>query len=284
MLLLDNFVHADLHPGNIMVKFYKPTTKTLLRSLWARFFDNAEPDQASLIGKTSTDISHKLRSVSHDHDAWHDELEKLEEEGYQPEIVLLDTGLVTTLDGDNRKNFLDLFQAVAEFDGYKAGRLMVERCKSPELVEEPETFALKIQHLVLSVKSKTFSLAQIRISDILSEVLSAVRTHHVRLEGDFVNTVISILLLEGIGRQLDPDMDLFKGALPILRQLGTQIGKTTGLKEGFSTGSIIPMLKVSSELIDTLSVHWLTRPARRSGCTWKLVRWPRWQLPRSTIW
>ena len=23
MLLLDNFVHADLHPGNIMVRFYK---------------------------------------------------------------------------------------------------------------------------------------------------------------------------------------------------------------------------------------------------------------------
>jgi aarF domain-containing kinase len=25
MLLIDNFVHADLHPGNIMVRFYKPS-------------------------------------------------------------------------------------------------------------------------------------------------------------------------------------------------------------------------------------------------------------------
>ena len=23
MLILDNFVHADLHPGNMMVRFYK---------------------------------------------------------------------------------------------------------------------------------------------------------------------------------------------------------------------------------------------------------------------
>lgn len=246
MLLLDNFVHADLHPGNIMVKFYKPSTRSILKSLWSRFVDHAEADQASRNETQNHEISQRLRDVSHDHDQWHAELNKLEAEGFQPEIVLLDTGLVTELDGENRRNFIELFRAVAEFDGYKAGRLMVERCKSPELVVDDETFALKIQHLVLSVKSRTFSLAQIKISDILSEVLQAVRTHHVRLEGDFINTVLSILLLEGIGRQLDPNMDLFKGALPILRQLGKQVGTTASLKEGVESGSLFPMLKVSA--------------------------------------
>lgn len=42
-----------------------------------------------------------------------------------------------------------------------------------------------------------------------------------RMEGDFVNVVISILLLEGIGRSLDPQLDLFKSALPILRSIGS---------------------------------------------------------------
>jgi predicted unusual protein kinase regulating ubiquinone biosynthesis (AarF/ABC1/UbiB family) len=73
------------------------------------------------------------------------------------------------------------------------------------------------------VKRKTFSLGQIKISDILPEVLKAVRTHHVKMVGDLINTVISIPLLEGIGRQLDPGLDLFKSALPILRQLGIQM-------------------------------------------------------------
>lgn len=44
-----------------------------------------------------------------------------------------------------------------------------------------------------------------------------------KMEGDFINTVISILLLEGIGRQLDPDLDLFASALPMLRKLGGQM-------------------------------------------------------------
>lgn len=245
MLLLDNFVHADLHPGNIMVKFYKPSTRSILKSLWSRFVDDAEPDQASREEHQNHEISQRLRDVSHDHKKWIAELNKLEGEGFQPEIVFLDTGLVTELDDENRRNFIELFRAIAEFDGYKAGRLMVERCKSPEKVVDEETFALKIQHLVLSVKAKTFTLGQIRISDVLSEVLQAVRAHHVRLEGDFINTVLSILLLEGIGRQLDPDMDLFKGALPILRQLGKQVGTSASLKEGVESGSLFPMLKVS---------------------------------------
>jgi aarF domain-containing kinase len=97
---------------------------------------------------------------------------------------------------------------------------------------------------VLSVKRKTFSLGQIKISDILTEVLKAVRDHHVKMEGDFVNTVISILLLEGIGRQLDPGLDLFKSALPILRQLGGQMAASATIESERQTGNLGAMLKV----------------------------------------
>jgi len=51
----------------------------------------------------------------------------------------------------------------------------------------------------LNVKRKTFFLGQIKIFNILTELLQAVRQHHVKMEADFVNTVISISLLEGIG-------------------------------------------------------------------------------------
>ncbi|TBU63782.1 ABC1-domain-containing protein [Dichomitus squalens] len=225
MLLLDNFVHSDLHPGNIMIKFVEHHNRLKASPSWFPTLFEKEDVPTSKSDKPSSSdaLVNELRALTHDQDAWRARLAQAKAEGFQPEIVFVDAGLVTTLNAVNRKNFIDLFRAVAEFDGYRAGILMVERCRTPELAIDTETFALRMQHIVLNVKRKTFSLGQIKISDILKEVLKAVRKHHVKMEGDFINTVISILLLEGIGRQLDPRLDLFKSALPILRQLGRQM-------------------------------------------------------------
>ena len=121
---------------------------------------------------------------------------------------------------------------------------MIARSRSPDLAIDTETFALKMQHLILSVKRHTFSLGQIKISDLLSEVLKNVRVHHVKMEGDFVNTVISILLLEGIGRQLDPGLDLFASALPILRQLGGQMATRETMMSNLPSSNLGALLKV----------------------------------------
>lgn len=246
MLLLDNWTHGDLHPGNIMVRIVKPETYHIIGP-WIKKMRGLEPKKdpnpIPTESISETEMVHELLALKNDKAAWLERLAELDAKGLVPQLVFIDAGLVTSLDGENRRNFLDLFQAVAEFDGYKAGKLMVERCRRPDLTIDDETFALKIQHLVLSVKSKTFSLAKIKISDILNDVLLAVRQHHVKLEGDFVNTVISILLLEGIGRQLDPNMDLFKSALPILRQLGRQLGSREAISH-VNTGNLLAMAKL----------------------------------------
>ncbi|KAL8817794.1 MAG: hypothetical protein Q9223_003439 [Gallowayella weberi] len=219
MLLIDNFIHADLHPGNIMVRFYKPEQISL--SL-GRHKASSSPTVNS--EDVTEEVLQQLRPHRHNPEAWQAQLEKIDAEGYRPQLIFIDTGLVTALNHTNRTNFLDLFKAIAEFDGHRAGHLMVDRCRQPDAVIDREVFALKMQHLVLGVKSSTFALGNIKIGDVLNQVLAMVRAHHVRMEGDFVNVVISILLLEGIGRSLDPNLDLFKSALPILRQLGAQGG------------------------------------------------------------
>jgi aarF domain-containing kinase len=211
MLLIDNFIHADLHPGNIMVRFYKPAKIDVGANIHTlKGQPKPNPNQEGTADVTEEVVS-RLRPFRHEKGAWTETLAQIDKEGYRPQLIFIDTGLVTELNETNRKNFLDLFKAVAEFDGYKAGHLMVERCRQPDAVIDKEVFALKMQHLVLGVKSRTFALGNIKIGDILNEVLGMVRGHHVRLEGDFVNVVLSILLLEGIGRSLDPDLDLFSG-------------------------------------------------------------------------
>ncbi|KAF8349665.1 hypothetical protein F5887DRAFT_878026 [Amanita rubescens] len=255
MLLLDNFVHADLHPGNIMIKFIKPpNTIIYIQSLFNHFFRKAgqvtnvsSSENGLFVPADHSDsdrIVERLRQLRRSPDAWTAELNSLHQEGYMPEIVFIDAGLVTTLDATNRRNFIDLFRAVAEFDGYRVGQLMVERSRSPELAIDTETFALKMQHLVLSIKRKTFSLGQIKISNLLTEVLKAVRKHHVRMEGDFINTVIAILLLEGIGRRLDPNLDLFASALPILRQLGGSMATRENINKNLPSSELGALLKV----------------------------------------
>ena len=231
-----------------MVRFYKPTTKDYLSPLLSRFSSPGHEPTLPHHSLSDDQLVESLSKIAHQPQEWLKRLEHLEERAFAPQLVFIDAGLVTSLNEKNRRDFLDLFQAVAEFDGYKAGKLMVERCRTPEYVVDEETFALKMQHLVLSVKSKTFSLAKIKISDILTDVLTAVRQHHVKMEGDFVNTVISILLLEGIGRQLDPNMDLFKSALPILRQLGRQMGTREAISMA-PKGNIWAMLKVIIDLV-----------------------------------
>ncbi|EEP77755.1 conserved hypothetical protein [Uncinocarpus reesii 1704] len=227
MLLIDNFVHADLHPGNIMVRFYKPGQLDL--SIGGRHFTSHSKNATH---DPPEDVLSRLAAHQTNPDAWNRELAKIDAEGYRPQIIFIDTGLVTELNNTNRRNFLDLFRAIAEFDGYRAGHLMVERSRQPDTVIDAEIFALKMQHLVLGIKGRTFALGNVKIGDVLSQVLYLVRAHHVRLEGDFVNVVISILLLEGIGRSLDPDLDLFKSALPILRQLGSGTTLLKSVREG----------------------------------------------------
>lgn len=203
-----------------MVRFYE-TERPNLRL-------RRPPEQNPGMGQqadVTEQVLARLRPHRHNRDLWDAELAKIEREGFRPQLIFIDAGLVTELNGTNRQNFLDLFRAVAEFDGYKAGHLMCDRCRQPDAVIDKEVFALKMQHLVLGVKSRTLALGNVKIGDILQQVLSMVRQHHVRLEGDFVNVVISMLLLEGIGRTLEPDVDLLSSSLPILRQLGTQSGK-----------------------------------------------------------
>lgn len=195
MLIKDDFIHADLHPGNVMIRFVKT---------------NKYETQIISSEEDSFRVSHTLRNKIRNKEEDMISYLKSALSDYTPQICFIDTGLVTELNEKNRINFIALFNALAQFDGYKAGQLMIERSRTPETAIDKEGFALKVEKLVDTVKKRTFTLGNVSIGDLLDQMLRMVRSHHVRMEGDFVSVVVAILLLEGIGRQLDPDLDLFE--------------------------------------------------------------------------
>ncbi|KAI9599422.1 ABC1 family-domain-containing protein [Syncephalis fuscata] len=254
MLILDNFIHADLHPGNILVRFARPTTRDMLKRIWSSLTQGTPPPH-----RPDPSVIRRLEALEHDEEAWKQELANLFAEGFRPRLVFLDAGLIAELDDQNRQNFVDLFKAVVSFDGYTAGCLMVERCKSPELVVEPELFAHKMRNLILQLREITFSLGKVSMGDILMNVMRMVREHHVRLEGDFANVVLSLLILEGIGRQLDPGLDLASVSLATLRDFGRQqAGKHVfvGLREMGATDELFLKMWLWLEAKEWVSFTW----------------------------
>lgn len=189
MSLLDNFIHADLHAGNMFVQ--------------------AKDDATT-----------------------------------PPKIVLIDVGLINKLPDTAFSNLLELFKSIVIWrDGFSAGRLLLEGADSsfhapnhmendsPDLekylqsihptVIDPIGFCLKMRNVVHSYftshpppRSLHMPLEKYEIGPVLHQVFEAVREHHVQLDPQYANFLMSVIFIEGIGRQLCPDLDL----LPFFRQ------------------------------------------------------------------
>ncbi|QIW94747.1 hypothetical protein AMS68_000265 [Peltaster fructicola] len=103
MLLIDNFIHADLHPGNIMVRFHQPAPVDVSLSLRRR----RDKPLAKNTKDVTEEVLERLRPHRKDQKAWIDALAQIDKEGFRPQLIFIDTGLVTELNATNRKNFLE---------------------------------------------------------------------------------------------------------------------------------------------------------------------------------
>ncbi len=159
MVFDDGFVHADLHPGNILV-----------------------------------DANDK--------------------------VVILDLGLTAELDEAARRAFAQFFAGWAGGDGKVMARLMSELSPSSKVRDYP-TYEKEVIEFVGRYHGKP--LGEVAVSTVAFDMMNILRRHRVRVNPVYTMANVAIAVTEGIGKQLDPSLDLVQAAMPFfiaLRQQG----------------------------------------------------------------
>ncbi|XP_067855772.1 uncharacterized aarF domain-containing protein kinase 2 [Heptranchias perlo] len=184
MVFVDNFVHGDLHLRNILIQGadqfnLQHDDKTTIVDLCDTLIVNVRPSQCPL------------------------------------KLVLLDTGIVTELQPSDLHNFKAVFTAVIEGQGEQVAELLLTQARTSEC-RDIQLFKSEIEKLVSEAGKNTGSLGKLQVAGLLGKVLETLLTHKVKVESNLASIIFAIMVLEGLGRSLDPELDLLEVARPLL--------------------------------------------------------------------
>jgi ubiquinone biosynthesis protein len=126
-------------------------------------------------------------------------------------VAILDLGLVGELDDLHRSGFARYFAAWASADGRTMARLMTELSPSRR-IPDYEGFERAVVEFVQRYYGK--KLGEVQVSKVFLDMMNILRRFRVRVNPTFTLVNIAIAVTEGIGKQLDPEVDLMSAALP----------------------------------------------------------------------
>jgi ubiquinone biosynthesis protein len=126
-------------------------------------------------------------------------------------IAILDLGLVAELDEPHRTAFARYFAAWAQGDGATVARIMTGMSPSKSIRDYPG-FERAISEFIERYRGKR--LGEVELARVMFDMMSILRRYRVRADPTFTLVNIAIAVTEGIGKQLDPDVDLMAAALP----------------------------------------------------------------------
>jgi aarF domain-containing kinase len=213
MVFIDNFIHSDLHPGNVLIQ-----TSIVAADETSGTSDEQPHGLRSWLGRRSflDQFVNSSSTTAAEAEPGHASPQ------VRRSIVFLDAGIATSLSPEEQKNLHDLFRAVILNDGARAGRIMVERAKHERCSSVPggiDAFSSGIKDLVAEFhdcRKQGLTLGAVRIGSLLARVLDLCRVHGVEIDPSMASVVISTLVLEGLGRSLAPSLNLIDFAVPFI--------------------------------------------------------------------
>ena len=136
--------------------------------------------------------------------------------------IALDFGIVGTLTDNDRDYLAQNFLAFFRRDYKRVAELHVESGWVP-----PATRVDALESAIRTVCEPLFDrpLKDISLGQVLLRLFQTSRRFHVEIQPQLVLLQKTLLNIEGLGRQLDPDLDLWSTAKPFLeRWMNEQIG------------------------------------------------------------
>lgn len=152
MVFEDGFVHADLHPGNILL---------------------------------SADGT----------------------------MTFLDTGLVAEMPPDLVRPWVDTFSSLAKRDGAWSAQLFYGFAPSVA-VQDYDAYERDVTNYLAQYWE--MRLGEVEVSRVVTGMMEVLRQHRVQVEPVFTVVNVALLVAEGLGKQLDPEIDLVMLAVPYL--------------------------------------------------------------------
>ena len=146
----------------------------------------------------------------------------------QPKYVAVDFGIIGTLSQSDKRYLAENFLAFFQRDYYKVAKLHVESGWVPSHTRVDE-FESAIRSVCEPIFEKP--LKEISFGQLLLRLFQTARRFNMEVQPQLVLLQKTLLNIEGLGRQLYPDLDLWKTAKPFLeRWMEEQVGPKATLR------------------------------------------------------
>ncbi len=132
-----------------------------------------------------------------------------------PRYAAVDFGIIGTLDDRDRRYLAENFMAFFDRDYHRVARLHVDSGWVPA-----DTRVDEFESAIRTVCEPIFNkpLKEISFGQVLIRLFSIARSFNMEVQPQLVLLQKTLLNIEGLGRQLYPDLDLWQTGAPVLRE------------------------------------------------------------------
>ncbi|MCM2264893.1 MAG: AarF/ABC1/UbiB kinase family protein [Desulfuromonadales bacterium] len=131
-------------------------------------------------------------------------------------LCLLDYGIVGRLSPELKQQLIELLEALLQRD---VERIIAQLLYSGELTDDADLKSLRRDLHEFIEDYYDILLQDLRVGRLLTDFIEILTHHRIRFPADFMLLAKSLIAMEGLGRQLDPEFNMIDYMRPYIEQL-----------------------------------------------------------------